>query len=570
MEKNEKIVVTCEALGTQGEGIVRHGGTTLFVPCLLPGERAEVKVLKVKGSVAYAKIEEILTPAEERVRPKCAVFSRCGGCQLQHIKYRAQLRLKTGIVKEALRKIGGIDVPVAPCERSEKEYAYRNKLQLPIGRRGDENVIGFYAERSHRIVPVTACPIHPDWSEKLIAALGRFMEKCGLDGYDEETGAGQLRHIVVRELRGKYIVTLVTTVREIKGIDYFLFLLDDIFPAYSFYLNFNDKKTNVVFGEEFTLLKGKGVYECTDGGISYEAGPQTFVQVNENVRGKLYDRALSFADEGDTVLDCYAGGGLLTAKFAKKCRMAYGIEIVPEAHECAEAVKVRNDLADKMQNLCGKVEDLLPAVLEKASDAVVVLDPPRAGVARSVLKLLLEADVKKIVMISCDPATLARDLGILTGSLVETEKGELVKASALGQEPAGRYAIQTVEPFDMFPQTKHVETLVLLSKKKPDSHIVVDVEFGEGEGKISLKDALKRAEGRKPKSKTTYKDIQNYVEENYGFKVHTAYIAEVKRNLGLPMYDAPNAVEELKRPRPHPTERMVAAIKETLAHFDFI
>lgn len=464
VEKNEKIVVTCDALGSQGEGVVRHEGTTLFVPYLLPGERAEVKVLKVKGNVAYAKIEEILTPAEERVRPRCAVFARCGGCQLQHLKYRVQLKFKTNLVKEALRKIGGIETPVTFCERSEKEYGYRNKLQLPIGRRREENVVGFYAERSHRIVPTDSCPIHPDWSEKLIAAVNRFMEKCGLDGYDEETGTGQLRHIVVRELRGKYIVTLVTTVREIKGIDYLIFLLDEIFPAYSFYLNFNDKKTNVIFGDEFTLLKGKGVYDCTDGGIVFEAGPQTFVQVNENVRGKLYDRALAFADETDTVIDCYAGGGLLTAKFAKKCKKAYGIEIVPEASACADAVKARNNLEGKMENLCGKVEELLGRVLAEEKDAVVVLDPPRAGVARSVLRQLLAARVKRIVMISCDTATLARDVGILTGSLVETEKGELIKASSLGKEPEGKYAVQTVEPFDMFPQTKHVETMVVLRR----------------------------------------------------------------------------------------------------------
>ncbi len=465
MEKNEKLVVTCNALGTQGEGIVRLEGETLFVPQLLPGERAAVKVLKVKGSIAYAKIEELLTPAEERVRPKCAVFGRCGGCQLQHLKYRAQLKFKTALVKDALRKIGGADVPVSPCERSEKEYAYRNKLQLPIGRQGEQNVVGFYAERSHRIVSAADCPIHPAWAEKLIGALLRFMEKCGLDGYDDETGEGQLRHIVVRELRGKFIVTLVTTVREIKGIDYFLFLLDEIFPAYSFYLNFNEKRTNVIFGEEFVLLKGKGTYECTEGGIAYEAGPQTFVQVNENVRGKLYDRALALAEAGDTVIDCYAGGGLLTAKFAKKCKKAYGIEIVPEAHGCAEAVKERNGLSAKMQNLCGKVEELLPGLLAREQGAVVVLDPPRAGAARSVIRLLLEADVKKIIMISCDPATLARDVGLLTGTLVEREGGELVKAAALGQEPCGKYAIYSVEPFDMFPQTKHVETLICLERK---------------------------------------------------------------------------------------------------------
>ena len=565
MEKNDIVKVSCAALGTQGEGIAKKDNVTLFIPGFLPGERGDVRVLKVKGNVGYARLEELRTPAEVRVRPKCAVFGKCGGCQLQHLKYHMQLKFKTGLVRDCLKKIAGLDGPVAPCERSEKEYGYRNKLQMPIGQRGGENVIGFYAERSHRIVPTQACPLHPEWSEGLISALLQFMEKCGLDGYNEETGEGQLRHIVVRELRKKYIVTLVTTVPELKGIDYLFFLLDKVFPEYSFWLNLNDKKTNVIFGEKFTLLKGPGFYDCQDGGITYEVGPQTFVQVNENVRTKLYERALSYADEGDAVIDCYAGGGLLTAKFAKKCRKAYGIEIVPEAHDCAEKLRTGNAFEDKMYNLCGRVEDLLPSVLEKEPDAMVVLDPPRAGVARSVLDLLIEKKIRKIVMISCDPATLARDVGILTGSLVE-QNGALVKTLT----PEGCYSLVSVEPFDMFPQTKHVETLVLLSHKEPDSHINVTVEFGEREGQISLEEIEKRAEARKPKEKVTYKMMQQYIEENYGFKVHTAYIAEVKRSLGLPMYDAPNAVEELKHPRPHPTERMVAAIKETLAHFDFI
>ncbi len=461
MEKNDILKVTCSALGTQGEGIARsEDGTVLFIPCLLPGERAQVRVLKVKGNIAYARIEDLLTPAEMRVRPKCAVFGKCGGCQLQHLKYHMQLKFKTGVVKDALRKIAGLDLPVAACERSEKEYAYRNKLQLPVGQRGGENVVGFFAERSHRIVPTQACPLHADWAEGLIRALLGFMEKCGLDGYDEETGQGQIRHIVVRELRKKYIVTLVTTVPELKGIDYLFFLLDKVFPEYSFWLNVNDKPTNVIFGEEFRLLKGPGFYDCQDGGLTYEVGPRTFVQVNENVRGKLYDRALSFADEGDTVIDCYAGGGLLTAKFAKKCRKAYGIEIVPEAHDCAEKLKTDNALGERMENLCGKVEDLLAGVLEREPDALVVLDPPRAGVARGVLELLIRKNVGRIVMISCDPATLARDVGILTGALIEKD-GALVKAEV----PAGLYSVTCVEPFDMFPQTKHVETLVFLSKK---------------------------------------------------------------------------------------------------------
>ena len=460
MEKNESIVVTCEALGTQGEGIARTDNTTLFIPGLLPGERAQVKILKCKNGVGYGKTEEIITPAEDRVRPACSVFSRCGGCQLQHLRYRAQLRFKTELVENALKKIGGITAKVDPCERSEKEYGYRNKLQLPIGKAGEKNFVGFYAERSHRIVPTSECPIHPEWADKVIAALNSFMEKCGLDGYDEETGEG-LRHLVVRELRGKFIVTLVTAVRELKGIDYFLHLLDGIFPEYSFYLNFNNKRTNVIFGDEFTLLKGRGFYECTDAGVVYEAGANTFVQVNENVRSKLYEKVLSLVEAGETVIDCYSGGGLLTAMLAKKCGRAYGVEVVPEASACAEKLVRRNGLEGKMFPVCGKVEEELGRLLERERDAVVVLDPPRAGIERGVCKELMAHGVKKIVMVSCNPATLARDLGILTGSLVETEKGELQKTD----HPAPLYEIMKIQPFDMFPQTKHVETLVLLSRK---------------------------------------------------------------------------------------------------------
>ena len=459
MEKNEIITVVCENIGTQGEGIAHCGDTVVFVPYLLYGESARVKLLKVKNNVAYGKIEELLTPAEERTRPQCGVFYRCGGCQLQHCNYRTQLKFKTTLVRETLKKIGGIEAEVLSCERSDKQYGYRNKLQLPVARQNGENVVGFFAERSHRIVPTHECPIHPEWSAKLIEALYDFMDKCGLDGYDEETGRGQIRHIVVRELKNRYIVTLVVT-EDIKGIDYFFYLLDNIFPEYSFYLNFNRKQTNVVFGEEFKLLRGKGFYECVDGGILFEAGANTFVQVNEYVRGKLYDKIVSLADERVTAVDCYAGGGLLTAMLAKKCKKAVGIEIIPEANACADKVRDRNDLSDKMVNYCGAVETLLDEVLQKESDAFVVLDPPRAGVERNVLRVLQTRGVKTIFYVSCNPATLARDLGILTGTLTENEKGELIKGN--GQ---GLYDVTLVQPYDMFPQTKHVETLVMLQRK---------------------------------------------------------------------------------------------------------
>lgn len=461
MQKNESIVVVAETLGTNGEGVARLDGYIVFVPYLLPGEKARVKVLRVKDKIVYAKVEEVFTPAEDRVRPVCPAFYQCGGCQLQHMAYRMQLRYKADLVRDTLRKIGGVECPVLPCERSDSEYGYRNKLQMPIGQRDGKNVIGFFAERSHRIVDIDGCFIHPEWATKLISALKNFMEKCGLDGYDEEKKTGQLRHIVVRQIGRKFLVTLVVTIREIKGIDYLFYLLDQIFPEYSFYLNINDKDTNVICGEEFILKKGVGIYERTENGICYEAGASTFLQVNESVRSKLYARTAALIGENETVFDCYSGGGLMTAMFAKRCKHAYGIEIVPEASACAESLRKKNNLQDRMTCICGKVEDVLPSLVEKDPQATIVLDPPRSGVERSVLKKCIECGVKRLIMISCNPATLARDLGILTGSLVETEKGELIKSGSSN----GNYQIELVQPFDMFPQTKHVESVVCLERK---------------------------------------------------------------------------------------------------------
>ncbi len=572
--KNDSLCAIVDAVGTNGEGIIRHEGITFFVPACLPGEKVRFKVLKVKGNVGYGKAEEILTPAEERVRPKCPVFSRCGGCCLQHLDYSAQLAHKSEVVKEALRKIGGLKLAVPPALKSDLSYGYRNKLQLPVGVDKEGNtVVGFYAEHSHRIVPISACAIHPAWAEKLIALLTQYIRERDVKGYNEEEKSGVLRHIVAREIGGKFIVTLVVTQEKLPDLPYFVGLLTKAFSSVTLYLNFNAAATNVIFGEKFQLVYGEGFFEAEEQGIRYEAGPVTFLQVNENVRGKLYKDALfSVAKKGDeVVIDAYSGGGLLTAMLAKRVKRVYGIELEKEASRCADSLKEKNAL-ENMTNICGLVEEKLPAVLEKEKGEKLrlILDPPRAGIARSVLKALLKSGIPTLTLISCNPATLARDLGILTGSLTERE-GELVKNPDYTPDGlAGYYEVKKIQPYDMFPQTKHVETLVTLSHKKPDGHIVVKVDFGEGEGELSLKKVAERVEASKPKVKPTYKMIQAYIEEKYGFEVHTAYIAEVKRALGLPMYDAPNAVEELKKPRQHPTPEMVEAIKDALKHFEII
>lgn len=473
IEKNNSIIAVCDGIGSNGEGIIRHEGVTFFVPACLPGEKIRFRVLKIKGNVGYGKAEEILTPAEERVRPKCPVFSKCGGCCLQHLDYPAQLTHKATVVKDALRKIGGLHIDVPTAVKSDMPYGYRNKLQIPVGVDRDGNtVVGFYAEHSHRIIPVTACAIHPEWAEKLIAVVKRYMTECAVKGYDEEKKKGALRHIVVREIGGKFIVTLVTAKRDLPNVGYLVGLLSGVFKEFSLYLNFNDSDTNVILGKEFHLVHGVGVFDAQEQGIVYEAGPVTFLQVNENVRTKLYKDALKTVcfDGDEVVIDAYSGGGLLTAMIAKHAKRVYGIELEPEASKCADSLKEKNGLTN-MTNICGYVEKELPAVLEKEKGEKLrlILDPPRAGIARSVLFALLESKIPQLTLISCNPATLARDLGILSGRLIEQE-GELIKNPAYadladGETLNGYYAVERIQPYDMFPQTKHVETLVVLQRK---------------------------------------------------------------------------------------------------------
>ena len=476
IEKNTIITAVTSAIGSNGEGIIRHEGITFFVPACLPGEKVRFRVLKVKGGIGYGKIEEILTPAEERVREKCPVFSRCGGCQLQHMEYNLQLHFKQTAVQDCLRKIGGLNVEVKPTIKSDFPYEYRNKLQLPVGVDKEGNtVIGFYAERSHRIVPTDSCAIHPEWAEKLIAVLKRYCAEWGVKGYDEEKKTGVLRHIVAREIGGKFLITLVCVKKSLPALPYLIEQLSRLFPVFSLYINVNDKDTNVILGKEFHLVHGSPVYEAVEQGILYEAGPQTFLQVNENVRSKLYNTAIkSVIETGDeVVIDAYSGGGLLTAMLAKRAKRVYGIELEPEAVACADSLKAKNGL-ENMTNICGYVEEKLSHVMEKERDEKVrlILDPPRAGIHRSVLKALLQSGIPSLTIISCNPSTLARDLGILTGRLIEKEgsNGELIKNPAyegLAEDETlpGYYAPVKIQPYDMFPQTKHVETLVCLARK---------------------------------------------------------------------------------------------------------
>ncbi len=573
MEKNEEYTGVVERIGSNGEGILRRGEHVAFVPYALPSEKIKYRVLKVKKNVVFGKLVEVYTPTEERVRPKCSVYEKCGGCQLQHLSYGKQLVLKRKIVKDCLSKIAFLDVPVRQTVASDYEFAYRNKLQLPIRADDFGPVLGFFAQNTHRVVPIQDCPIQPDWCSRIIRDIKKYVNESGVSVYNEQYKIGLLKHLVVREADGKQLITLVINGDSLPKADLLISLLKKDFAQFSLFININKNHTNVIFGEKFKLLYGSAKISSSDMGVKYEVGPQSFMQVNDGVRRKIYHDAVRSAetDNETTVIDAYSGAGMMTAIFAARSRKAIGVEIVEEAVECANKLRELNSLEGKMENILASCADVLPEIMERAKreskKTVLVLDPPRQGVEENIIEAVRKTLPDRIIYISCAPQTLSRDLGLLLGSL-KREDGELKRQE--NWEADAPYEIVKIQPYDMFPQTKHVETLVVLSHKKPDGHIGVTVEFGEEDGQVSLTDIEKRAKERAPKKKTTYKDIQSYIEEKYGFKVHTAYIAEVKRDLGLPMYEAPNAVEELKKPRQHPTKEMVAAIKDALKHFEII
>lgn len=580
MKKNDSIELKIEDMGVDGEGIGKYEGMTFFVKDAVIGDTIRAGITKLKKNYGYARVQEILEPSPYRVQPECPLYARCGGCQIQAMDYRQQLCYKQKKVRGNLIRIGGfapelIDSVMEEIVGMEQPYRYRNKAQFPIG--ADRNgmpVAGFYAARTHNIIPVEDCKLGVTQNEQILGVVLSYMRENGIRSYDETTGRGLVRHVLIRygftskELMVCLVINRETLPQEKKLVD----ALCKIEGMTSISVNINRKNTNVILGEETRTVWGSDYitdqihlrdcdhdFALTDTAIAYHISPQSFYQVNPVQTEKLYSLALSYAGltGRETVWDLYCGIGTISLFLAQKAGKVYGVEIVPQAIEDARSNAALNGITNA-SFFVGKAEEVLPEFYEKESrkpDAdmlhpdVIVVDPPRKGCDEKCLETMLRMKPERIVYVSCDPATLARDLKILCG---------------------GGYELRKVRPVDQFGHTTHVETVVLLSHKKADSYIHIDVEFGEGEGKIPVDSIAKRAEAYKPKEKVTYKMIKEYIEAKYGFKVHTAYIAEVKRNLGLPMYDAPNAVEELKQPRKHPTPEKVEAIKDALRYFAVI
>ena len=561
--KNDMVTLDIVDCGTNGEGIGKADGFTVFVKDAVIGDRVTAKIMKAKKNYGYGRLMEILTPSPDRAEPVCPSARQCGGCQLQALSYEKQLEFKADKVRGHLERIGGFaNLPMEPIIGMKDPFHYRNKAQFPVGRNRDGKIVtGFYAGRTHSIIENRDCVLGVPQNREILDRVIDYMETYDISPYDEVTGKGLIRHIFTRYgyHTGEIMVCIVANGSRLPHQQELVKALREIPGMTSITLNINKNRNNVILGEKIQVLWGQGYITDKIGDISYQISPLSFYQVNPQQTWELYSKALEYADlhGEETVWDLYCGIGTISLFLAQKAKFVRGVEIVPAAIEDAR----RNARLNGIKNAefyVGKAEEVLPDYYadyaarhpgENARADVIVVDPPRKGCDETLLNTIVEMQPDRVVYVSCDSATLARDLKYLC------ERG---------------YQVKKVCPVDMFPMTVHVETVVMLSHKKPDSVINVKVEFGEGEGKVPLDNIAKRAEAYKPKERVTYKMIKEYIEAKYGFKVHTAYIAEVKRELGLPMYDAPNAVEELKQPRKHPTAEKAEAIKDALKHFEVI
>ena len=558
MEFRKNDIVTLEIVdcGTDGEGIGKADGFTVFVKDAVIGDTVTAKIMKAKKNYGYGRLMEILNASPYRVEPVCPSARQCGGCQLQAVSYEEQKVFKEKKLRGHLERIGGFtNLPMEPLIGMDEPYHYRNKAQFPVGRNKEGKIVtGFYAGRTHAIIENRDCALGIPENKDVLDRVIAHMEKYNIAPYDEATGKGLVRHIFVRYgfFTGELMVCLIINGQDLPHQRELVEKLCEIPGMTSISLNMNKKRSNVILGDKVKTIWGKEYITDKIGDISYEISPLSFFQVNPQQTWKLYSKALEYADlhGEETVWDLYCGIGTISLFLAQKAKFVRGVEIVPAAIEDAK----RNAQINHIENVeffVGKAEEVLPREYEKNGvyADVIVVDPPRKGCDAMLLKTILKMQPKRVVYVSCDSATLARDLRFLCDN---------------------GYELKKVCGVDQFPQTVHVETVVLLSHKKPDGHINVKVEFGEDEGKVPLDNIAKRAEEYKPKERVTYKMIKEYIEAKYSFKVHTAYIAEVKRDLGLPMYDASNAVEELKQPRKHPTAEKVEAIKDALKHFEVI
>ena len=537
LAKNQEHTVTIEGYGEGGMGVARIDGRVVFVHGALRGEKCRVLILKTLKSVAFAKVLEVLEPSSERMESDCPYFPRCGGCTYRHIRYEEELRLKKQRVQDNLSRIGGSDVTVEEILGAQDTLRYRNKAQYPVSKDG---AVGFYRARTHEVIECEHCLLVRPEADAAAEALREYMQSCHVAGYDEKTGRGLIRHLYVRSnASGESLICVLVNGDKLPKEDRLVALLRDACPKCTgIVLGTNTKKGNVILGDRYRTLWGSDRLEDTLCGKTFKLSVPSFYQVNRAQAERLYAKTIEFADltGQETVLDLYCGAGTITLALSDHAKKVLGAEIVPEAIDDARENAARNGVKNA-EFFCGDASDVAKKLArENLRPDVITVDPPRKGLAADVVESIAEMQPQRVVYVSCDSATMARDVKRLAD---------------LG------YTARRACAVDMFPRADHVETVCLLSKLQSKEHIEIEVKMDE----LDLTSA---------ESKATYEEIKAYVLEHTGLKVSHLYIAQVKQKYGIierENYNKPTS-ENAKQPQcPLDKEN---AIMEALKHFGMI
>ena len=554
MNKNDIVTVEITDIGVSGEGIGHVDGYTLFIKDAVIGDVVEAKVMKAKKNYGYARLMKVITPSEYRVEPKCAFARRCGGCQIQEMSYDRQLVFKEQKIRGNLERIGGftkdqIDTVMQPVVGMEHPFGYRNKAQFPFGTDKEGNPItGFYAGRTHDIIANTDCALGVEQNKEILEIILQYMRGNKIKSYDEKTGKGLIRHALIRYgFKTKEImVCLVINGKKLPKAERLIEKLIQIEGMTSITISPNTRRDNVIMGDSYEVLWGQGYITDYIGNVKYQISPLSFYQVNPVQTEKLYGLALEYADlKGDeTVWDLYCGIGTISLFLAQKAKQVYGVEIVPQAIDDAKE-NAKINAIDNAEFFVGKAEEVLPEYYaeyerehngETAHADVIVVDPPRKGCDETLLETIVKMQPEKVVYVSCDSATLARDLKYLC---------------------ANGYEIKMCRGVDQFPQSVHVETVVLLFRKTPDDTIEVDLDLDE----LDITSA---------ESKATYQEIKDYVLKEFGLKVSTLYISQIKRKCGIEVGEHYNISQKENQKVPQCPKEKEDAIRAALEHFAMI
>ena len=537
LAKNQEHTVTIEGYGEGGMGVARIDGRVVFVHGALRGEKCRVLILKTLKSVAFAKVLEVIEPSSERITPDCPYFPRCGGCTYRHIRYEEELRLKKQRVQDNLSRIGGSDVTVEEILGARDTLRYRNKAQYPVSKDG---AVGFYRARTHEVIECEHCLLVKPEADAAAEALREYMQSCRVAGYDEKTGRGLVRHLYVRSnAAGESLVCVLVNGDKLPKEDRLVTLLRDACPKCTgIVLGTNTKKGNVILGDRYRTLWGSDRLEDTLCGKTFRLSVPSFYQVNRIQAERLYAKAIEFAGltGQETVLDLYCGAGTITLALSDHAKKVLGAEIVPEAIGDARENAARNGVKNA-EFFCGDASDVAKKLArENLRPDVITVDPPRKGLAADVVESIAEMQPGRVVYVSCDSATMARDVKRLAD---------------LG------YTAQRACAVDMFPRADHIETVVLLSRKTPDDTIEVDLDLDELD--------ITAAE-----SKATYQEIKDYVLKEFGLKVSTLYISQIKRKCGIDVGEHYNISQKENQKVPQCPKEKEDAIRAALEHFAMI